>query len=340
MSKYAENQSRVAKGFRRLRRFLLATFGRISGGKRRLPEEDFSMAVPFDFSVNATWSSGRRIASVCHIFYVDLAEEMLSYLNHLPVQTDLFISTTDDAKAIALRQVFSSWGRGRVDVRVAANQGRDIAPKLVTFREVYEAGYELILFLHSKKTEREDTGPAWRSALFQTLAGSVETVGSVLTLFDQNPRLGMVIPQHHESIRQHVGWQNNLLHGRRLARHMGFSLKTAYPLDFAAGSMFWLRPEAILPLLRLKLQIDDFPREGGQVGDTVAHGIERMMLYSCELAGYDWLKIADPRFFGYQDTIVPIHNLSELGPFAEAHGFSLLPSPLRGPHSRSIAAQR
>lgn len=330
MSKYVENQSKAAKGFRRLRRFLLAKFGRLSGGQRRRPEDDFSIAVPFDFDVGAAWSAKRRVAAVCHIFYVDLAEEMLTYLNHLPMQTDLFISTADEARAVALREVFASWERGRVVIRVALNQGRDIAPKLVTFRDVYDAGYELILFLHSKKTEREDTGPAWRSALFQTLAGSVQTVGSILTLFDHNPKLGMVIPQHHESIRRHIGWQNNLLHGRRLARNMGLSLKTAYPLDFAAGSMFWLRPEALIPILRLKLEVDDFPREGGQVGDTVAHGIERMMLYSCELANYDWLKIADPRFFGHQETIVGMHNLGELGLFAQAHGFSLLPPLLRG----------
>ncbi len=316
-----------------MRRFLLSMVGRVTGGKQRSPEEDFSIAVPFAFSVNASRASTRRIAAVCHIFYVDLAEEMLNYLKHLPESTDLFLSTTDHEKAAVLKQAFSAWGHGRVAIRVAPNQGRDIAPKLITFRDVYDAGYEVILFLHSKKTEREDTGPAWRSALFQTLAGSVETVGSVLTLFDQNPKLGMVIPQHHESIRKHVGWQNNRLHGRRLARNMGWSLKTAYPLDFAAGSMFWLRPEAIVPLLGLKLQVGDFPRERGQVGDTIAHGIERMMLYSCELAGYEWLKIADPRFFGYQETIVRLHNLQELRQFTRAHGFSLLPSSVRGSYS-------
>ncbi len=296
------------------------------------------MAVPFAYDVAPAFDRPRKIAAICHIFYVDLGQEMLGYLMNLPEGTDLYISTTDQEKAAVLRDIFASWTKGRVEIRVVANRGRDIAPKLITFQDVYDAGYELILFLHSKKTEREDTGPTWRLALLETLAGSRETVGSVLAAFDGIPSLGMVLPQHHQTVRRHSSWQNNFLHGRRLAKAMGFPLKSSYRLDFAAGSMFWLRPQAIRPLLNLHLRLEDFPEENRQIGDTIAHAIERLMLFVCEFAGYTWVKIADPRFFAPQQTVQPICREEELAGFLAAHPFSLLPNELHGTGSGGYKA--
>lgn len=329
-SKYQVRQTAWAKQARRLQRFLFRSLGRLSGGETRRFEDDYSMAVPFGFDVAAASARPRRLAAICHIFYVDLSEEMLGYLSHLPDTTDLFLSTTDAAKAAALQETFRSWKQGRVDIRIAPNQGRDIAPKFLTFRDVYDMGYETILFLHSKKTERDDAR-SWRVALFETLAGSRETVGSVLTAFDQDPSLGMIVPQHHELVRRHSGWQNNFLHARRLARSMGFRLKSSYPLDFASGSMFWARPEALRPLLQLNLQLRDFPSESGQIGDTIAHAIERLMLFSCERAGYSWCKIADPACFAPSATVVPIGSDGALNRFLRTRNFRLLPLTLTGP---------
>ena len=326
---YKVRQTAWAKQARRLQRLLFRSIGRLSGGETRRFEDDYSLAVPFGFDVSAASDRPRKLAAICHIFYVDLAEEMLGYLSHLPNTTDLFISTTDEAKAAALREIFRPWKQGRVEIRIAPNQGRDIAPKFLTFRDVYEMEYEAILFLHSKKTEREDAR-SWRVALFATLAGSRETVGSVLTAFDRNSSLGMIVPQHHELVRRHSGWQNNFLHARRLARGMGFRLKASYKLDFAAGSMFWARPEALRPLLQINLQLQDFPSESGQIGDTIAHAIERLMLFSCERAGYTWCKIADPACFAPGATVVRVANEDALGEFQRVHNFRLLPLGLTG----------
>lgn len=336
---YQVRQTAWAKQARRLQRLAFRILGRFSGGETRHYEEDYSLAVPFGFDVAAASARPRHLAAICHIFYVDLAEEMLHYLSHLPAITDLYISTTDEAKASSLQEMFRSWKQGRVEIRIAPNRGRDIAPKLLTFRDVYQAGYEAVLFLHSKKTERDDA-KAWRTALFETLAGSRETVGSVLAAFDRNPLLGMIVPQHHELVRRHSGWQNNFLHARRLAQGMGFRLKPSYKLDFAAGSMFWARPAALQPLLKLHLQLEDFPAEGGQIGDTIAHAIERLMLYSCEIAGYSWCKIADPACFSPSSTIVHIGSKDALDAFHRAHDIRLLPLGLAHIEDQSDRAGR
>lgn len=181
-SMFHVSEAPLAKQFRRLQRLFFRSVSRLSGPETRPEAEDYSMAVPFAFDTTSALARPRRLAAICHIFYVDLAEELLSYLSNLPHGTDVFISTTDQGKASAIQQTFSRWKQGRVEIQVVANRGRDIAPKLIAFCDVYSAGYQLILFLHSKKTERED-GLAWRKALLATLAGSRETVASILENF-------------------------------------------------------------------------------------------------------------------------------------------------------------
>lgn len=62
-------------------------------------------------------------------------------------------------------------------------------------------------------------------------------------------------------------------------------------LEFPSGSMFWGRSAALRPLLDLQLQFADFPEEAGQIDGTLAHAIERTILYFTELAGFRWAKI-------------------------------------------------
>lgn len=324
----------LAPYLRRLQRSLFRMLSKVAGVRPRSIESDFSMAVPFAYATGDLGEQSRRVAAICHIFYVDLAAEMLASLRHLPPGSDVYISTTDEEKAAELKEIFASWAHGEVTVRVAPNRGRDIAPKFITFADVYEKGYEFVVFLHSKKTKDESIGPRWRLSLIETLIGSRETVASVLSAFDAEPTLGMVLPQHFDAVREHSTWQNNFLHGRALAKRMGFKLKSRYDLDFAAGSMFWTRPEALRPLLGLRLQLSEFPEENGQIGDTIAHGIERLMLFLCEFAGYRWVKIADPRYFGHQETILAIRSEADLLRFLHERDFRLLPAGVRSSNSR------
>ena len=98
--------------------------------------------------------------------------------------------------------------------------------------------------------------------------------------------------------------------------------------------MFWARSAALVPLLELDLTFEDFPAETGQTDGTLAHAIERLYLYSCERAGYGWLKIANPALYFDTDTIVPIRSAEDLDRFVAKHCFWLTgpaaPPPGRG----------
>ena len=293
---------------------------RKDSGNSRPVATDFSLAVPFSYPVTPQINR-RPIGIVCHLFHADLAEWMLSALGGIDLSADVYISTDTPKKADFIRGVFSRWEKGSVAVRVVENRGRDIAPKLITFADVY-AQHDLVLLLHSKKSPHYDFGEAWRDYLVQSLAGSSAIVNSVLAIFDTCPSVGMVIPQHYSGLRavSRLDWGWNFRKARRLASRMNIDISADGYIDMPSGSMLWARPQALKPFLNLHLSFDDFPAEPLPDDGTLAHCIERLFLFACEKAGYTWLKVSlEPAA-----TSVRIEQAVDIERFVAQHRFDLL----------------
>lgn len=290
-------------------------------GTPRPAATDFSLAVPFRYEAPSKGSS--PLGVVCHLFHADLAKWMFQALNQIPQPTDIYISTDTQEKADIIDAVFSEWSKGAVSIRVVENRGRDIAPKLVTFADIYNR-YDLMLFLHSKKSPHYGFGEAWRDYLVQSLAGSPAIVNSIVEIFDVCPSVGMVIPQHYSALKAATGidWGANFGRARRLAWRMDIDISEKGYLDMPSGSMFWARPKALQPLLGLGLSMRDFPPEPCHWDGTIAHSIERLFLFSCEKAGFGWLKVAPGTHAS--ETIVGIEKPSDIETFVSRHRFDLL----------------
>ncbi len=286
----------------------------------RPAEADFSLAIPFGFPPLQV--PPPRVAVICHLYHPEVGREVRGYLRNLPLPANLFFSTDTLEKANVIRAIFSNWEDGRVEVRVMPNRGRDIAPKLVGFADAH-ADHDLVLHLHSKKSNHAHFLAPWRGFLFENLLGSQTAVASILDAFARLPQLGMLAPQHYEAVRRWLGWNGNYELARGLARRMGISLSPVRALDFPSGSMFWARPAALRPLLDLNLSFDDFPAEGAQVDHTLAHAIERLYFLACERSGHTWLKVAQPALYSDSGTILPMHNPAELERFLGERGVAL-----------------
>jgi GT2 family glycosyltransferase len=284
----------------------------------RPAETDYSVIVPFGYLPRRV---APRVAVMCHMFYPDLAKEVLYYLRNIPAPADMFLSTDTEEKRSILRQVFGDWDRGDIEIRVVPNRGRDIAPKLVGFADRYD--YDLVLHLHSKVSEHARFLAPWRGFLFENLAGSPAIVSSIFDAFDRLPDLGMVASQHYESIRRWIGWNGNFEQARVLATRMGMTLSRTRALDFPSGSMFWARPAALRPLLDLNLSFDDFPEEGSQLDETPAHAIERLYFHVCERGGFSWLKVGQKALFMDTSTMVAVPTPQALSQFVGERGVML-----------------
>ena len=277
--------------------------------RRPVNDTDFALAIPFAF---APAHADRTIAAVVHAFYPDVLEPLLARLETVPGTVDLFISTDTDAKRADIAAQTALWRRGTVDIRVLPNRGRDIAAKFVGFRDVYER-YDLFIHLHTKRSPHGGTPLArWRDYLVDNLLGSPEIIASVLHLFD-DPKVGIVFPQHLFDIRGIINWGYDYPHARDLMRRMGVAIDKNLILEFPSGSMFWGRCAAIRPLLDIDLQYADFPDEAGQVDGTIAHAIERIVLMAAESAGYEWLKVVRPDLYPLKNTVLRVAAPADVG---------------------------
>ncbi|MFC6522050.1 rhamnan synthesis F family protein [Undibacterium arcticum] len=167
-------------------------------------EIDYSVSVPFSFAEIPSFKCG-KVAAIIHLYYEDLASEFRSYLSNVPVDLDVYISTTDAFKATAIECAFAGWNKGSVEVRVVPNRGRDIAPKLVSFSDVY-GRYDYVLHMHGKRSDHANVLSPWRHFLLESLLGTPQVVTSVLYAFEQNPNLGMIAAQHFEPMRHWMIW--------------------------------------------------------------------------------------------------------------------------------------
>ena len=277
--------------------------------RRPANELDFALETPFAFEARPRLE--RPIAAIVHAFYPEVAPLVLEKLENIPGAVDLFLSTDTEEKKRALEVIGRNWRKGRLDIRVCPNRGRDIAAKFFGFRDVY-ANSDLFVHLHTKRSPHGGAALArWRDYLLDNLLGSPEIVRSILFLFD-DPRMGVVFPQHLFDLRGILNWGYDYDLARGLMRRMGVEIDKNLALDFPSGSMFWGRSAAFRPLLDLDIGFEDFPEEGAQVDGTLAHAIERTLLMIAESRGFEWLKVARRDLYPMPQTLLSAQSPDDI----------------------------
>ncbi len=296
----------------------------------RAADIDYALAVPLGFHADYDEPTG-GIAVVCHVYYEEFCCELRHYLENIPWSFDLYISTDTEAKKQTIEECFRNSNVTRLEIRVQPNCGRDIAPKLVGFADVYR-NYKYFLHLHSKKSQQTSLLASWRSFLLENLLGSPEIVRSIMTVFESQQDVGFIASQHFELVRHWINWGGNFNNAAELMWRMGGELRRETVLDFPSGSMFWGRTAALRPLLELGLTCDDFGREEGQIDGTLAHAIERIYFHSCELSGYNWLKVAyRPLFTSHTPAIIDVDSVQALREYCQQYTLRLTGKDLPAP---------
>lgn len=239
-----------------------------------------------------------EIGVFLHVFYTELADEMLDSVDNLPAGVFVHVSTDTEAKRDDLLACLDRRGyAGRSEVRVFPNAGWDIAPFLVGYGETIKR-YSLILRMHSKRSLHipGDVGEAWRKMLYTSLAGTPERVNAIVACFEQYPALGMVCPPLVAHYADCVHFGGNFERMRSLLLERGVLISPDMPLDFPMGSMFWCRPEALAAWLEPGFTFDDFAPSADVAGErdcTLAHALERLFFFGCGLRNLSWSRVPE-----------------------------------------------
>lgn len=229
-----------------------------------------------------------RVAVVIHVYYVDLVDEIVEQLRHLPVGFDVFVTNASGEELRAER--FAVGHASQVLVLPVENRGRDIAPLAYLANAGYLDPYDLLLKVHTKRSEwREDhevlegSGGQWRDDLLGSLLGSEANVKQILSRFASDPGLGSLTAPGSVVGAEHWGGNEHAL--RELLKRLGMRIKYG-DLQFSAGSMYWVRSFVIQGLRALRLSPEQFEDEAGQIDGTTAHAVERLIGVVTREAGY------------------------------------------------------
>jgi lipopolysaccharide biosynthesis protein len=230
------------------------------------------------------------IAVLAHIYYDDMVDEIMQSVVNIPYPYDLYVTTDTVAKKKSIEQALASYDVERVEVRVTEqNLGRDMAALFITLRDVLLSDkYDYACRVHSKKSPQNGYNMAliFKQHMFENLLYTPAYIRNVISLFEHNPTLGMVMPPVVQIAFPTLGhaWFANLEPAKQWAEKFGIGtcFDDATPMA-AYGSMFWFRPKAIHRLASYPFTWADFSEH---VDGSLSHVLERLVGYAAMSEGY------------------------------------------------------
>ncbi|MFO1153186.1 MAG: glycoside hydrolase family 99-like domain-containing protein [Rhodospirillales bacterium] len=212
------------------------------------------------------------VAVVFHIYYPELAEEVLAILDHLPGEPDIFISLVvgkSDRLAASLQARYP-----RARILVFPNHGRDVYPFVALVNTSVLCKYRFVLKIHTKKSLHRNDGDNWRQSLIGEIAGSRARVRQVMALMEGDPDCAFVVAAGNRLTMEFLGSNLDTLYD--LLARMDYVFDPE-EMTFPAGSIYWVNPFILRLLQSLGLGVADFEPEDGRIDGTMAHAVERII---------------------------------------------------------------
>ena len=226
-----------------------------------------------------------KAAVIIYIYYEDAIEYCCKYSRAIPEYIDIVIVYASESVREKCESFFSGKPE-KIIYKKQPNRGRDNAALLVTCKEIVKQ-YDLICFLHAKKSAYnfgDLPGEDFREHCFSSLLYSAPFVENVIEVFNNNPRLGFLVPftlTGGQAVIIADEWSWNYDNAGKILKHY-FNIEEKKYLDphpiAPFGGMFWARTKALDTLTSYNWQYEDFPEEPMKKLDgLLAHALERLM---------------------------------------------------------------
>jgi rhamnosyltransferase len=128
---------------------------------------------------------------------------------------------------------------------------------------------------------------------FENILGSPVFVENLITTFQENPRLGLLVPPTpvHSDFHISLGneWQNNFENALLLAKRLNINvdIDKAKPPIAPMGGIYWYRTKALKALFEIDFSYDEFPEEPIQDSNgTLMRAIECLYPFIAQQTGF------------------------------------------------------
>ena len=217
------------------------------------------------------------LAIVVHAFYPDVFNDIC---NQFPAafqkNSKLFISTSDE-HAEAVRHSIQDLGLP-YEIFIVENRGRDVLPLLEILPTINKQGFLYVLKLHTKKSKHRKDGDLWRDDICAKLLND-SLANRIVDYLANHSSVGIVGPEGYLAPMS-LYWGANAHNVRSIGCRLGVAQFDHEETKFVAGTMFYARLNALMPLSNLAIAKEDFEPENGQMDGTLAHAIERAITLS------------------------------------------------------------
>jgi lipopolysaccharide biosynthesis protein len=237
--------------------------------------------------------SPARVAVVLHLHYRDMWPDFAARLGRQEFDFDLFVTLTKhpDHSDLPIRaQIAAQFPKARI--WTFPNHGRDILPFLHLAQSGLLDPYAAICKLHSKRSPHRVDGLDWRDLLLDGVLGDALRIAARLDRFLDHPQAGLWVADG-QRLSGAAWWGPNWPRYRDLMAQAGLAAGTLDALVFAAGSIYWMKPEVLARLAVLPLRAGDFELEMGQVDGTTAHALERSIGAFVQAAGLEIVQASE-----------------------------------------------
>jgi len=224
----------------------------------------------------------RPIAIIIHAFYADIFDEILCYLRKITeIPFKVYVTCHHEISEYCRACLMA--GNYDFSLLTVTNRGRDVLPFLKIMPEVAKGGHEILVKVHTKRSPHRQDGDVWRRDLLDKLL-TESALSDAIRHFQQFPDTGILGPAGHV-VPMSCYWGSNALNTLYIAERLGVDERLLQEFNFVAGTMFFARITAMLPLMNLAIDEEAFEQEDGQTDGTMAHAFERIMPVSAWAAG-------------------------------------------------------
>lgn len=195
-----------------------------------------------------------KIAVCLHLFYIDMWDEMTSYLNYIDKPYKLYVSLVDGYYNEDIIEKIHNYKPDNNVIVITENKGVDIGGFLNTYQYIDE-DTDLILKIHTKKSiglpnkpsdmvkvygleNAKQKGRDWFERNMNGVLKDSEFINKIIKRFQDDDKCGLI----GHNLETYIGPNDFIV--KELIKSFGLNPEV-YGSSFIDGTMFWVRNDIL-----------------------------------------------------------------------------------------------